>query len=245
MKRNSLPLLLLAVILSFAVFSCKKSDNNPPAVIGTSYLPFVKGQYVTFSVDSIYWIDTSCLQIENVYQLQYVVKDTFTDAKKHLQYVYYAYIKSSKTNNTWVAKDVFYATATDTGILVTKDDLIFRKFGYPIAEANTWKGNSLIDVNDKDYSYFSNWSYKYKDVGLGYFNGSYDFPNTVTVLEADQSVNDIVSNPDTTAARTTFKEIYAYNVGLVYSEATHWTYDPNSALCKKGYSVIMKAIDHN
>lgn len=245
MKRNCLPVVLVAVLLSLAVFSCKKSDDKKPVVIGTSYLPLEKGKYVTYTVDSIYWIDTSCLQIEKAYELQYVLKDTFTDAKKNMQYVYYSYIKSDKTNGAWVANDVFFASVSDTGVIITKDELRFIKFGYPVAEGTQWKGNALIDAHDKDYSYFGNWTYRYKDAGAGYYNGNLDFPNTITVLETDQSLNDIISQPDTVASRTLFKEIYAENVGLVYSEMTHWTYDPDAALCRKGYSVIMKAIDHN
>jgi hypothetical protein len=245
MQRNRLFLLLLAVMLCFAVFSCKKSSNDKTVVIGTSYFPLVKDKYVTYTVDSIYWIDTSCLQIDFTYQLQYVIKDTFTDAQKNIQYVFYSYINSSKTNNQWMPNDVFYATVTDTGIVVSKDQLMFRKFGFPVSAGTTWKGNSLIDTRDVDYSYFSNWTYSYQDVGSPYFNGNFDFQNTITVNEADQSLNDIVSQPDSVATRTLFKEIYAENVGLVYSEAIHWTYNPNTASCKKGYSVIMRAVDHN
>ena len=45
--------------------------------------------------------------------------------------------------------------------------------------------------------------------------------------------------------RTYAKEVYAYNVGMIYKEWTHWTYKPNHAQCVNGYSVIMRAIDYN
>ena len=48
------------------------------------------------------------------------------------------------------------------------------------------------------------------------------------------------------AMRTYAKEVYGYNIGMIYKEWVHWTYTPNhDGACVKGYSVIMRAIDYN
>ena len=67
----------------------------------------------------------------------------------------------------------------------------------------------------------------------------------MTVLEDNENVN--YTNVDSGVAgyRTFAKEVYAYNVGMIYKEWTHYTWNANDASCWNGYSVIMKAIDYN
>jgi hypothetical protein len=245
MKRIGLFILLVPMLFAIGFVGCKKSGDGVKFNLGTGYFPLQKGSYVTYDVDSILWIDTSGLQIEKTYQLQYVIKDTFTDAGKNLQYVFYSYRKDANTKGAWVPNDVFYVSVSDTGYVETKDELRYIKLLMPIETGTNWDGNRLIPIHDAEFSYFANWTYSYQNIDQAYFNGNLDFPKTLTVTESDQTINDIVSEPDTTASRTFFKEIYADNVGLVYGEYTHWTYDPLIANYRKGYSVIMKATDHN
>ncbi|MBA3829764.1 MAG: hypothetical protein H0X33_12560 [Taibaiella sp.] len=244
MKRICLPVLVLAVLLSVVFFSCKKSSSGP-AVKSVAYYPLQIGKYVVYNVDSIRWVDTSCLEYNTTYQLRYEIKDTFSDARKNLFYVFYVYKKSNATKQAWVSNDVFYASLSDTGIIVTKDQLRFIKITLPVTSGNAWRGNTLIHTSDTDNAYFNNWSYTYQNVANSFYDGTLSFDKTITVNERDETINNIATLPDTTASRTYFKEIYGEGVGLIYSEATHWTYDPVKASCKKGYSVIMSATDHN
>jgi hypothetical protein len=91
------------------------------------------------------------------------------------------------------------------------------------------------------------WNYQYKDQEQSFNNGKAFFDNTVTVLEADETVNDPETMPDSYASRTFAKEVYGYDVGMVYREMTHWTYDgsPGQSRFRRGYSVVMRAVDHN
>ena len=245
MNRKCLPVVLMVVLFSVAFFSCKKSKTNPNADKTLQYFPLQVGKYVTYNVDTTLWIDTSCLEFHHTYQLRYQVADTFTDEQQNVNYKIFSFVNSAKTGGQWVANDVFYVANTANGLVVNKDRVSFIKLTFPVLEGGTFQGNKLIDTRDTDYAYLRNWSYAYQNVGNSFTSGLESFDNTVTVLERDETIGDMVAKPDSFASRTYFKEVYAYNIGLVYSQQTHWTYDPNFATCKKGYSVIMQAIDHN
>lgn len=198
-----------------------------------------------YDVDSTSWIDTSCLEFHHTYQLRYLVVDTFTDEQQNINYVINSFVNSAKTGGQWIANDVFYAAVTPDGLVVNKDRLKFVKLVFPVESGTTFQGNKLVDTRDTDYAYFRNWNYTYQNVGQSFTSGTESFDNTVTVAEKDETVGDMNAQPDSLASRTFFQEVYAYNVGLVYSQQTHWTYDPNFAMCKKGYSVVMQAVAHN
>lgn len=246
MNRKYLPILLLVVLFSAVLFSCKKSKNTSPNADKTlQYFPLQKGKYIVYNVDSTLWIDTSCLEYHHTYQLRYQVTDTFTDDQQNVNYVVDAFVNSAKTGGQWVASDVFNVAVTPDGLVVDKDRIKFIKLVFPVVNGTTFNGNKLIDTRDTDYAYFRNWTYSYQNVGQSFTSGLESFDNTVTVAEHDETVGDMNAKPDSLASRTYFKEVYAYNVGLIYSQQTHWTYDPNFAMCKKGYSVIMQAVSHN
>lgn len=110
----------------------------------------------------------------------------------------------------------------------------------------TWPGNQYAQVEDSLFMYLKNWNYVYQNYHLSYFNGLVNFDNTVTVLENDENVN--YQNVDSIVSgyKTYAKEVYAWNVGMIYKEWTHYTWGlPDTTQYRTGYSVIMRAIDHN
>jgi hypothetical protein len=135
---------------------------------------------------------------------------------------------------------------TNTSLLYSQDGAQYVKLMFPIKEGFTWPGNQFAQVQDTLYSYLKNWDYTYQRYHLSYFNGLVNFDNTVTVLENDENVN--YQNVDSIVAgyKTYAKEVYAYNVGMIYKEWTHYTWgQPDTTQNRNGYTVIMRAIDHN
>jgi hypothetical protein len=85
----------------------------------------------------------------------------------------------------------------------------------------------------------------YSNLLQAYDNGRATFQNTVTVDAVNKTIGDPEATPGAYAERTFMREVYGYEVGMVYRESTHWVYDPTRAACRNGYSVIMRAVDHN
>jgi hypothetical protein len=254
MTKRILSVSLLAVICFTAIFSCKKTpQSNEDAT--RNYFPLTLGKYVTYSVDSVYYHDNPCVQYERKLQMKYAISDTFTDKKKRLSYIMDVFSRPYDGGD-WKQTSVILITPTPAplatinspamvNLLYTQDQTQYIKLMFPIANGFSWAGNQYANVGDSAFMYLKNWSYTYQNMGLSYFNGLLNFDKTVTVMEDDESVNYPDVNGGVPSYRTFAKEVYAYNVGMIYKEWEHWTYKPNNAQCLNGYRVVMQAIDHN
>jgi hypothetical protein len=243
MSRKILPALLLLFCFA-AFFACKKS-TTPAGDPTKQYFPIKFGKSITYNVDSIYYIDSLCKQIEVTSQQMYSITDSFRDSQNRLSYLMNIYTRPNATAG-WQAQSVVYVTPTGNSIEYVQSTMRFIKLVFPVAANVTWAGNSEIEQVDSIYKAFSNWTYTYQNPQMAYNNGLVNYNNTVTVLEENDSLSNPTTDPAAPASRTFYQEVYAYNVGMVYREFTHWTYTPDSlGSCKKGYSVIMRAIDNN
>jgi len=244
MRRINLPAFIVVLLITLGAISCKKSSSSNTG--DASYFPLSVGRYVVYNVDSTIWVDTTCQQILHSYQMRYEIVDTFTDSTKNLGYVFNIYSRPADGSGIWQSNDVFKAVHTSLGIEVTQDLLRFVKLTFPITTGSSWQGNQLINTLDSDFTMYKGWQYMYQNVKQGYNNDLVAFDNTVSVIEDDETVNGTVSNKGHVISyRTYYKDVYGANIGMVYSEKTHWVVDSTVSNCKKGYSVIMRAVDHN
>ncbi len=246
MTKKIFTFLLLIAISSASFISCKKhnDDTTDPT---RNYFPLTFGRSVTFAVDSIYYNEVTCSQYRVKSQMKYVVTDTFTDRKNFTYKLSYILDVFSRPYEgaIWKPISVIILNPTATGLNWTQDNVKYTKMMFPVQNGFSWKGNASAPVNDSDFSFLKNWNYTYQDYHQSYNTGYVNFDNTVTVLENDESVNYPAIDSGVAAMRTYSKAVYAYNVGLVYRELTHWTYRANSSQCVNGYTVVMQAIDHN
>lgn len=245
MIRKSLPFLLMAFALIIVVQSCKKADDKPtPYPENEAYFPLEVGKWVVYEVDSTIWDDTFCIERFYHYQIQHRVADTFTDEMGRLSYRVDRLIRRFP-EEPWQEMDVFYATNTGTNIEVIYDQLRFVKMAFPIAERLNWEGNTYIESNDPEFSFYKDWIYEYRDYEDAFNTGFKVFDNTVKVLQIDQATSDPELYEEEFASRTKSMEVYAKGVGMVYREFIRWTYDPMTTKCRKGTGVVMRAVDHN
>lgn len=247
MNKKLLPLAFVAGLFALSFFSsCKKetNNNNPNGDSVAAYTPMRIGKFITYSVDSTIWNDFDCSKVIRHYQMRYSFADTFSDNSGRLSYRVETAIRTQDTM-PWTSGIVLYYTPTASTLESVESNLRYIKLASPLANGTVWNGNSMILTNDADLGYFANWNYTYANVGMPYDQDSIYFDRTVTVNEVDEQTNDPESLPGAYADRTFSKEVYQYNLGLVYREMTHWIYDPNVNSCRKGYSVVMRTIDHN
>lgn len=245
MNKKFLPVLLLAALFSMVAASCKKETERrygPDKTVG--YYPLSIGRYVVYDVDSTLWDDFTQVKSLHKYQMRYTIADTFRDNAGRLSYRMDVHIR--KTDSAaWKTHRVINVTPTETTLEYTEDNLRFIKLIFPVYEHMEWKGNSLIPAGDQDYQYFQDWNYQYTNYAQPFNNGKAYFDNTVTVNEVDEKLNDPETMPDSYAFQTYGKEVYAFDVGMVYREMTHWVYDPTYVKFRRGYSVIMRAVSYN
>ena len=244
MRRINLPAFIVVMLFTLGVLSCKKSSSSNTS--DASYYPLSVGKYVIYNVDSTIWIDSTCEELLHSYQMRYEIVDTFTDSTKNIGYIFNVYTRPATGSGNWQVTDIFHAVHTPLGIEETKDLLRLVKMTFPITAGGTWQGNQLVNTLDSDFSQYKGWQYIYQNTRQAYNNDLVSFDNTVTVQEDDETVNGTISNKGHIISyRTYWKDVYAANIGMVYSEKTHWVVDSTVSNCKKGYSVIMRATDHN
>jgi len=242
MIKKILTILLLAAMPVVALFSCKKvSINNTD--LTRNFFPLKFGKYVTYNVDSVYYNGSLGVTLEVKSQMKYSVTDTFTDAKRRPSYIMDVYSRPYDGAD-WHAINVILVTPTSNSILYSQDQVQYVKMMFPISEGLSWPGNQNANINNPALTYLKGWNYMYQDYNLSYFDGFENFQNTVSILEDNEHVN--YQNIDSALAGydTYAKEVYAYNIGMIYKEWTHTTWI-DSSQNKSGYSVIMRAIDNN
>jgi hypothetical protein len=234
-----LPLLALLVI---GWVSCKKETDGRYYTEATrGYFPLQLGRYVIYDVDSTTWNDFNCIKSEKHLNLRYTVADTFTDNQNRPSFRVDVHERDN-ADSAWKVNQVFYVTPTTTGVDVVMQNLRFQKMIFPVAEGRTWLGNRAIDTTEPGLREYGGWVYRYSEFQRPYDNGRARFDYTVTVNAINDSLNK--SGGDDYATKSFFREVYAYDIGMIYRESTFWVYDPNVARCsRKGHSVIMRATE--
>ncbi len=246
MKKRFLPFLFLAVsILTWA--ACNKSVDNDRIYEEPTrgFYPLQLGRSIIYDVDSTIWTDFDCKKRTKHLNLRYTIADTFTDLQGRPSYRVDVDERASDSV-AWAVNQVFYITPTAKGLETFMQNLRMQKLTFPVSEGGTWFGNRAIDTSDAALRQFGGWVYRYSNYLQPYNNGRIDFDNTVTVT----AVNDLVNNPEMLpnayAERNFYREVYGYDVGLIYREITYWTYDPSNptTACRRGYNVVMRATQY-
>jgi hypothetical protein len=253
MKHKFLPFVFLAMVATVSFFSCRKPDAEPiQGDENARYIPLQKGKYITYNVDSTIWYDTLCVKVVSHSQIMYTIADTFTD-NGHKGYRVETRFRELQSH-PWELRDVLYITRTDVNLEWSQSELRFIKMVFPVTDGATWQGNVHIPAADAELNYFNGWSYYYSNVGSPFNAGEVTYPKTVTVNQVDRVENDPETLPMSFGSRTYGKEVFAENIGMVYREYIRWTYDPSASFnhdpnqpdrCRKGTSVVMRAVDHN
>lgn len=246
MNKKFLPALLMVFLASVAFFSCKKSSSNNAGDKTWAYFPLQLGKFVVYNVDSTLYDSASCTKTVRSSQIRYSISDTMRDEQNRFSYLMNVDTRSSDAD-IWHQQGVVYLTNNGSQLEYTQKNLRFIKLVFPIVEGTKWNGNQFIPVNDTPYQYYKGWAYTYQDYGKPFNNGLVNFDNTVTVLESDDMIANTAPSSDSIAFtyRSYAKEVYAYNVGMVYREVTHLNFDSSISKCMGGTSVIYRAVDHN
>lgn len=240
--------LLFAVILFFT--ACKKETEQLAITPISDYAPLTVGKYVTYSLDSLVYINFGSTEAHRFYEVKYLTADTLRDLLGRKAFKIVRYIRTLP-NGVFSPDNTFVAVNTGTTFEFTENNLRFLKLIQPIKNDQSWKGNSAIDVTSvgSDLQYLANWDYKYSDVDVPKKVGNYNLTNTLTVNQIDESVNLPVipagqPNQTNIASRDFSKEIYAKGIGLVQKEFIHFEYQlafPGYI----GYGIKLVMVDHN
>jgi len=251
MRKLILPFLLVSV----GLFSCKKETTDLSDINkGNKFYPTEIGKYIIYNYDSTIWNDLEQKVFFYQGQFRYTVVDTFRDTENEGALAYRIDVER-RANDTdpFEPSDVIYVTPSETQVIMSQRNAKFIKMVFPVSNGTTWNGNAMLPLEDPDYAEYDNdkWVYTYAN-----FNTDYNttpakvYNNTVTVNQIDDALNDPDVDSNAYAYKNYSQEVYAYNVGMVYSKRTYWVFQPKvggsgGSGFRKGYEVILKAVENN
>lgn len=233
--------ILFFLLLATVFYSCSK-DKETYTDDSLNYFPLNIGKQVVYDVDSIIWDDFKGTVDTHHYEMRYTIIDTFRDNAARLCHSIDVEIRDSAAAD-WKMQHVMYVMKNATRLEYQEENLRFIKLVFPVADGRSWEGNMEISTNNSDYQFLQAWDYIYSDAGMPYDNGIKTFENTVTVNAIDREENDPEFDPY--AYKIFAQEVYAKEVGMIYREMTYWVFDENVSKYLRGFSVVMRAKEHN
>lgn len=258
--------LSLILFLSISVvIGCKKtvhftSTAGYSGQLTDFWTPLQIGKYVTYRMDSLNFYFYGQLDTVTSYLAKDSISDTITDATGNVQYLVERYL-SDTTGSNWVPNETYTVEATSENIIMNEENLRFIKLAWPIDNGFSWAGNNFLpyapysgyfDYSDDSHLSLSNWTYAYQNVDKPFTTspGGLTFDSTISVLEANDSINVPIINQNAFASRTYWLETYAKHIGLVYRQTQMWEYQPptpdgTQAGYKIGFQLTMTLVDHN
>lgn len=241
-------ILLVALTEVILLSACKKTEELKPITI-SDYSPLKVGKYITYQLDSLIFAD-NVNQNDRVvsYQVKHLVADTTTDNLGRKGFRIIRYIRSNSVGN-WMPDNTFTAINTGHTFEFIENYFRFLKLTEPIANGNSWKGNSYIDTYSatSEVKYYDDWNYTYDSVYTPLKLGNITIDSTLKVGERA----DTLGNP---LDPTTYSEInfsvsnYGKGIGLIYHRFLHQEYQPPTQSpkgYKVGYGITLTMIDHN
>jgi hypothetical protein len=252
-------LVIVFCIVAFA--ACKKQSEEIQIIPISDYAPLAAGKYITYSLDSLVFTDFGTIETHRFYEVKYQVMDSIADNLGRKAFRIVRYIRTLPAG-AFVSDNTAMAVNTGSRYEFTENNLKYFKLTLPIADGNSWQGNSAIDliVNSSlgvDLSYLADWDYTYENLGAAKKVGTFNLVNTLTVNQKDDSTNLPIkflgpNVPDSVATQIASKnfsqEIYSKGIGMVYRNFLHYEFQRSrgSSVFKfSGYGVKLTMIDHN
>jgi hypothetical protein len=227
MKRLAYCITVLILVIIVFISCEKKSETYASDEIGQYYSMQV-GKFIRYRLDSMTFTAFGVRDTTIYYQAKDVVEAAITDNSGRPGWRVVRYLRDTLGMKPWTPNITYQVTPTREALEVVEENFRFEKMKLPVKDGFTWKGNRYINLNSPDpnwnYDFLFDWDYTYENAGLPFpvFNGQM-IQNTITVNQIDETLGNPADNKSY-SERTFGKEVYAKEVGLIYREFMHYTY---------------------
>jgi len=210
-------LFLMFIGLVFFLSACHKSTSPASPDMGYAYFPIYTGMERHYWLDSIVYHDFDGSVDTIHYEAWDRIDTSYVDNSGQMVFRVLRELRPLN-DSTWYRDQAFTLTWLPQRVEWQVNNLRFIPLIFPIQQGAQWDGNAYIESNlNPDLQYLNGWTYTYVQVNRpGSLSGQV-FDSTVTVSEADDSLQS-----STYAFRTLSLAQYAKGVGLVYRHFIHW-----------------------
>jgi len=235
----------LTCLLALIITGCNKKETLNLISINNLY-PLQAGRIFIYRLDSTVSVNFGAALVKVSYLAKDSVDAQFTDASGRKAFRIYRYLTDTLATQPWQYIATYEAVFDNNHIEYVDNNLRFIPLASPVTENTTWLGNSYINTSLIQYNYLDGWNYQYQDIGQPYTVNKGVIPNTVTVLQQDQSFPTDTFNPSTYNAKDYSVEVYAVGVGLIYKNFLHYVYQvtPTVGYEDGSYGITLNLVDY-
>lgn len=244
------PLFFYFFSACFLLVSCAKESALVILPGLSDYYPLQTGHVFIYRLDSLvipYY--GSDLEVKS-YHAKDSIADTIRDNTNRIAYRMYRFVTDTLESQPWQAVATFYATPEEQTIEFMDDNnLRFIKLKQPLRNDFSWQGNSFIDTKTGGslYQYLDGWNYIYQNVGGPFTVEKGTLDNTITILQQDETSPPGPFEPGSYQQRNYSMEVYAKDIGLVYKEFLHRTWQvtpPPAKFDNDSYGIKLSLIEY-
>lgn len=222
------------------LFSCNEKEILTVTPI-TELYPLQVGKIFVYRLDStVLNISAATFSVR-----KYLAKDTveseFLDVSGRKSFRIFRYITDTAKTLPWRYAATYYATFDNDRIEYIDNNLRFITLVNPATKGTNWEGTKYINTNGtgNPFNFLQYWNFSYTNVDESYTVKKGTFPNSYTVLQANDS--DI---KPTIKTKNFSKEVYAKNVGLIYKDFLHWHWDSITSYDAMSYGIKLELVDY-
>lgn len=225
---------VLLTLTVFLLLGCSKQTEELRLTELSEYYPLQVGRVYVYRLDSSLIPFFGTELDTRSYHARDSIADTIRDNLDRLSYRVYRFVTDTLEQNAWKPIGAYYITPADNSTEVVDDNnLRIIKLVKPIRDGYSWSGNSYIDTKTAGslYQYMDGWNFQYQNTGQSYSVLYGTLPNTITVLQVDDTSPPGPFDPNNYQQRNYSVEVYAKGVGLIYKEFLHsvWQVTPPPA----------------
>lgn len=244
---------ILSIII--LTISCKDKSitlTSPPL---SDYFPMQAGKSITYRLDSTITTSFGAALTVHSYRVTDSIDAQITDGLGRQAYRIFRLYSDTNGVAPYKPQATFQSVPVGTDWVEYLDkNLRFMKLRFPIVDEFTWKGNSFIDVTSSSnttFNFYADWNYTYKNTGQPDTVLGVIFPQTVTVMQRDETIPTGTFNPANYQQRNYSIEVYAKGIGLIYKNLLHYIYQPPTPNRPVGYyedesfGVKLQILSHN
>ena len=229
---NRISIILISLI---TLVGCAKETAIIELPTIASYYPLQIGKVITYKLDSTVYLNLGSTKEIHSYVIQDRVDAIINDNAGRPSYKIKRMIRKSSDTTQWQDLTSYLVTIDNKQLELVDKNLRFISLKEPIRNDFKWNGNSFINtISIPDLQFLDKWEYRYENVGKPYTLNGQNFSETISVLQQVDTLGS-PQNKSFYFEIIIAKEVYAKNIGLIYKEFFHETWQPPNANSNNGY----------
>ena len=215
---------LLILIIVVMAFGCGKQTETITVISAKELYPISVGKTFIYRLDSTVVATFGASLQKKSYLAKDSIESSFLDNQGRQSYRIFRYISDTLLSKPYQYSSTYYAVIDSNKIEYVDNNLRFITLVNPVSTNTTWAGNSAINTTtNSDNYYLNNWQYKYQNIFEPYTVKKGNISNTVTILQQDES-SGLNFDPNFYYNKTYSTEVYAKEIGLIFKDFLHYTY---------------------